>query len=136
MIDCIEHQGARTRGGYGTLSVDGRTVLAHRKAWQDRFGPVPNGLQLDHLCRNRACINPEHLEPVTRRENILRGVSFSAVNARKRHCPKGHPYTDENTYMDRKGRQCRLCRATATDSTVAERSRRYRARRKERLESR
>jgi hypothetical protein len=74
------------------------------------MGAVPEGLELDHLCRVRGCVNPKHLEPVTHRENLMRGESWSAVNARKTHCPEGHPYDETNTYIDGKGRRrCREC---------------------------
>lgn len=76
-------------------------------------GPIPEGLQIDHLCRNTQCCNPDHLEAVTQRVNIMRSESFSAVNARKQACPKGHPYTPENTSIDRshgdERRKCREC---------------------------
>ena len=87
--------------GYGQLWLVGdRRPLAHRY-----------GLQLDHLCRNRGCVNPAHLEPVTRKENVLRGVGFAAQNARKTHCPRGHEYDEANTYLrpGRGSRHCRTC---------------------------
>jgi hypothetical protein len=99
--------------GYGTFSIGGRSHPAHTISYQQIIGPVPIGLQLDHLCRNRGCVNPQHLEPVTRKENILRGVSFSAVNGAKTHCPNGHPYDSAHTRVDpRLGyRRCRECQA-------------------------
>jgi HNH endonuclease len=74
-------------------------------------GPVPEGLELDHLCRNRACVNPAHLEPVSHRENVLRGASFAAINAVKTHCiHDGHPFDDVNTIVRPEGRRgCRAC---------------------------
>lgn len=72
--------------GYGQFRVGKRTRDAHRVAWELTNGSVPDGLQLDHLCRNRACVRPDHLEPVTQRENILRGTAPTAVNAVKTHC--------------------------------------------------
>src|SRR6266568_5486930 len=79
--------------GYGTFSLDGHHQRAHRIAWVLLRGPIPEGLQIDHLCRVRACVNPDHLEPVTQRENILRGEGISALCARRTHCPQGHEYT-------------------------------------------
>lgn len=89
-----------------------KRVLAHRLSWLLTNGPIPDGLQLDHVCRVKLCVRPElpHLEPVTRRENILRGESPMAVNARKTHCVHGHEYTPENTVIDGMYRRCRQCR--------------------------
>jgi hypothetical protein len=89
-------------------------------------GPIPEGLVIDHLCRNRGCINPTHMEPVTNAENVLRGEGPTAVNARKTHCKRGHPFDDVNTYVYAKGRACRMChqlrqRAAAGDE-VAQRA--------------
>lgn len=89
-----------------------RCVLAHRVAYELLVGPIPDGLQLDHLCRVRDCVNPEHLEVVTSRENTLRSpIAPAAVNARKTHCPRGHEYTPENIIWKRNptGRGCREC---------------------------
>lgn len=109
--ECWEWQGALSHG-YGLLRVDGKMVLAHRLAYEATRGPIAG--QLDHLCRNPRCCNPAHLEDVTQRENILRGVGVSAINAKKTHCPQGHEYTPENTYITRRvgafrGRVCRTC---------------------------
>lgn len=97
-------------GGYGTFHVNGRRVAAHRFAYERYVGPVGNGLVLDHLCRNRGCVNPGHVEPVTPGENIRRGLTGYA-NAVKTHCPRNHEYTPENTYVIPRsgGRTCRTC---------------------------
>lgn len=98
---CWEWVGSMGMTGYGHWR-HGNTGLAHRAVYQSIKGPIPNGLTLDHLCRNRKCVNPDHLEPVTIKQNVLRGTSFAAKNATKTHCPKGHPLTA--------GKSQRLCR--------------------------
>lgn len=96
--------------GYGRFWLDGRCLLAHRVAWEIANGPVPSGLQLDHLCRNRACVEATHLEPVTVAENVLRGVGITAVNAAKTECKNGHQLTGRNLYVRRDGnRNCVPC---------------------------
>ena len=95
--------------GYGRIRAHGRNHRAHRILYECIVGPVGN-LDLDHLCRNRACCNPDHLEPVTRRENLLRGEGATAINAAKTHCPQGHPFNDANTYVTKLNqRMCRVC---------------------------
>lgn len=97
--------------GYGMFGVrKGKTVRAPRFAYEDVVGPIPVGLVLDHLCRNTLCVNPSHLEPVSQRENILRGVGLPALNARKTHCLRGHPFVESNMYRTRRGRECRKCK--------------------------
>ena len=97
--------------GYGRFGVAGRTEMAHRVSYEFLVGPIPEGLDLDHLCRVRNCVNPDHLEPVTHAENILRGDG-GLHNKIKTHCLNGHPYSGENLYVPPSGvgRLCRTCR--------------------------
>lgn len=104
------------RKGYGEISVAGRGTWkqkAHRVAYELYVGPIPVGLQIDHLCRVRCCVNPEHLEPVTSQVNCSRGDTgkfTSAWQRSKTSCPAGHPYNEENTYRRPNGsRKCRVC---------------------------
>lgn len=101
----------RNDAGYGQFwPTDGRGVFAHRWAYEYVHGPIPAGLVIDHLCRNPACVNPWHLEAVTFRENVLRGMSPAAVGARRDHCVNGHPFSPENIRVNEKGhRRCRAC---------------------------
>jgi hypothetical protein len=109
---CWEWLGARFTQGYGMFYLGGKQRRAHRVLYVWTFGEP--GLPLDHQCDNRWCVNPEHVHPKTAKENVLRGVGPSAVNARKVECVNGHEFTEENTYVDSRGwRGCRICRRDA-----------------------
>ena len=101
------------RSGYGRIQKGvGVTLLAHRVAYELEVGPIPKGLTIDHLCRTHGCVRPSHLEPVTPRENVLRGQTIPAKNANKTHCLRGHEFTPENTYRfgpDKRYRSCIEC---------------------------
>lgn len=108
---CWEWQGFIQTNGYARFWLNGRTVFVHRFAYELEVSPIAERLQVDHLCRNRRCCNPAHLEAVTGRENNNRSTSPSSHNARKTHCPAGHEYTEANTYRDKKNRRtCITCR--------------------------
>lgn len=121
---CWLWDGALTKDGYGIFRA-GRTNAAHRSSYLLFVGPIPEGLQVDHVCHNwdetcaggvtcrhRRCVNPAHLEAVTKRDNLLRGKTLAAISASKTHCPKGHPYDEANTIFrsDSGARVCRACR--------------------------
>ena len=99
--------------GYGRFVYQGKQWLAHRWLYEQTRGAIEVGLQLDHLCRNPACVNPDHLEPVTNKENQRRGIGsiMNTIRAKKiTHCPKGHEYSFQNTYITKKNtRFCRMC---------------------------
>lgn len=117
---CWDWHGGKSDRGYGSISLDGRSHQAHRVSYELYVGPIPDGLQIDHLCRNRGCINPAHLEPVTCRENVRRGEGPSAVNATRTHCKHGHPLSGDNLRISRNGK--RRCRACARISTARRRA--------------
>ena len=139
MVDsCWEWIGTTHKEGYGAIRVGGhgsKWVGAHRVMYELFRGKIPDGLTIDHLCRNTRCVNPDHLEAVTMRVNVLRGFSPWAKNARKTHCLRGHELLGENLYLNPAGsRVCRTCVAANGRATVAahpervrENQRRYRA---------
>lgn len=111
---CWNWTGRQDRYGYGRYGDRN----AHRALYQIVIGDVPEGLQLDHLCGNRQCVRPDHLEPVTQKENLRRGWSWQRE---KRSCLRGHKYTAANTYHTPKGRSCRECARAATRAWRASR---------------
>ena len=114
--NCWEWTGALSTDGYGRIGLGprGQYKMAHRAVYESVVGPIPDGLTLDHLCRNRACVNPDHLEPVELAENLRRAPNqISTINANKTHCVNGHKFDSHNTYLrkDRpRRRECRACR--------------------------
>lgn len=116
---------AATTGGYGRFSIGRRMRQAHRLAYELLVGPIPKGKQIDHICRNRRCVNPKHHEAVSNRVNALRGMSPTAIAWRSRLCLRGHSMTPDNTYVRPDGDHiCRICKI--------ERDRTYRRRKRER----
>lgn len=132
--ECWPWKNGLNSDGYGTINIAGRTRPATRVVYETLVGPIPPGMQLDHRCHSddltcpggrcphRSCVNPLHLEPVAARVNTLRGRGPTSANARKTHCPQGHPYTEENTRLVQGKRNCRECQRAA--------DRRYKARKK------
>lgn len=106
--ECWEWTATKTRKGYGQFNYEGRTQRAHRVAYMIAIGPIPRE-SLDHICRNRGCVNPSHLEPVSSRENTLRGEGVAALHAKKSCCPKGHELTDGNLRASEVSRGKRAC---------------------------
>ena len=103
---CWIFTGAIATSGYGRIGFRNRTLQAHRASYEVFVGKIPDGLHLDHLCGNKRCVNPDHLEPVTQSENNLRAAIVRVANTT--HCKYGHEFTPENTFMHKRGgRQCR-----------------------------
>lgn len=114
---CHIYRFGKTSKGYGQTSIRSRAVLVHRYVWEVENGPIPAGLEIDHQCRNRACCNPDHLRVVTKKTNVTENVVGNCWQRElaKTHCPKGHPYDEQNTaYRAKPGaarphRYCRTC---------------------------
>lgn len=107
---CLVWTGKRNATGYGMMKFGGKSRLAHRVAFEMVIGNIPTGLTIDHLCRVRACVNPFHMEPVTQRENTLRGEGPAAKNARRTQCIRGHLLSGANLRMARHKRVCLTCK--------------------------
>lgn len=119
---CHNWTGSTDEKGYGNLERGGRAMKAHRWYWIQRHGEIPEGLQLDHKCRNHACCNPDHLEPVTNLENQLRGMAPTMIAHRENRCLRGHELTPENSYRKTDGsRQCRICLRVVNNRAYARR---------------
>lgn len=103
--DCWVWIGPRLPTGYGTMKHNRKPAYAHRMVWTALRGPIPDGWEIDHLCRNRSCVNPDHLEPVTRKENCRR----AGLHRRQSHCPRGHQLTESNIAVGQKSRRCKTC---------------------------
>ncbi len=117
---CWEWTAYKSPEGYGRSRL-GKKRLAHRIAYELLVGPVPEGLQLDHLCRNRSCVNPAHLEPVTSRENTARGITLAAAQSALTHCVRGHGFGGDNLQYRANGRArtCRMCAGIRMDKFLS-----------------
>jgi hypothetical protein len=119
---CWYWRGSCDIDGYGQFGINKKTWKAHRFAYETMIGSIPLGYEPHHTCNNPGCVNPDHLEVVTRREHILKNRSWGVAtwNLNKTHCPKGHPYDEDNTYHEPGGgRGCRICRKEATRRYLA-----------------
>jgi hypothetical protein len=111
---CVEWIGPSNGTGYGYIYIAGSLYVTHRVSYILAHGPIPSGLQLDHLCRNTMCLLPEHLEAVTPRTNLMRSSHRAAITTRLNRCTRGHEFTPDNTYTrPGKGRECKACKSRA-----------------------
>ncbi len=107
---CWLWRGFINNNGYSYFSYEGKNIRAHRFSYELFEGEIPDTLTVDHLCRVKNCVNPAHLQLTTNRDNVMRGNGVGVINSRKTHCPQGHRYSEENTYVKKHGRECRICR--------------------------
>ncbi len=114
---CHVYRGSKDTCGYGSVCISGRMMSVHRYVWSQEFGPIPPGMMIDHMCRNRACCNTDHLRLVTPKQNSTENI----VRIQKTHCPQGHPYDQTNTYRHGSRRHCRKCRKEQQNKYSAKR---------------
>lgn len=132
---CWEWAGYVGKHGYGQVTIKGKSFKAHRLSYLLHKGELTSGLEIDHLCRNRKCINPQHLEEVTKKENQRRGLSVSGKNFRKKECANGHLFSEMNTYIRPDGgRSCKICRRRAYNKMYSKRRLEILTRQRKRLE--
>ena len=110
-VGCWEWLGRTVKDGYGNINVNKKRISIHRILYKYYHGKLDSELEIDHICRNRVCCNPLHLEQVTHKENVLRGFSLNAINARKTLCIRGHSLSGDNIRIEKYGsRRCKKCK--------------------------